>query len=218
MKTHIASLFLAAIITLSAIPSFADTYKMATFTGAIYGGNANAQAPFYPTIYQGEAISGSFIIDTSQVPGAGSGYVNNFFSNYPDIANIPATSAFNINLGAANLTFSLADALWGAAAIQFNNGVFNGFFYDTNFMYTDGREYDFTIQGKTWNISYIDPALGYPTQQYVSGYIGGMTLGDIYTPIVPDDNPVPEPSTMVLLCVGVLGFAVFGKFRTNKQV
>jgi hypothetical protein len=177
MKTFFATLSLAITLIISAIPSFADTYNAATFTGGIYGGNANAQAPFYPSINQGGSISGNFIIDNNLIPGANSSYVNVFFSDFPAIADIPAANAFTINLGASNLTFSLADALLGAAAIQFNNGIFNGFFFDTNFTYTDGRKYDFVVQGRTWNISYIDPQLGYPTTQYVSGYINGMTLG-----------------------------------------
>lgn len=42
---------------------------------------------------------------------------------------------------------------------------------------------------------------------------GGLTTGDAYLTV----TPVPEPGTMVLLGAGLLGLAIYGKRRMNKE-
>ncbi|MGC8492837.1 MAG: PEP-CTERM sorting domain-containing protein, partial [Syntrophobacteraceae bacterium] len=177
-------------------------YHLATFTGGVYGGNANDQAPFNALIPQSNPISGNFVIDDSiAVPG--SGYWNSNFSQYPDIANIPAATAFSVNLG--SLQFTLADAVPGSGAVQYNNGNFTGFAFQTNFTYA-GKSYTFDDEGGTWSI--------YDTntyQQFVSGYIGGMTLGASYYPPV---SSVPESPTILLIVLGLAGLAAYRKLQT----
>lgn len=48
---------------------------------------------------------------------------------------------------------------------------------------------------------------------HVQGFANGGSEGFIND----DPNPVPEPGTMVLLGVGMLGLAIFGKRRMNRE-
>lgn len=205
--------FLAMWVVGATIPAFADTYHTATFTGHINPGNANVKTPFNSVLTQGGPISGSFVIDDNLIPASNSGFVNVFFSSFPDIANIPAATAFTINLGTASLTFTLADAIQNSGAIQFNNGQFSGFFFDADFMFTDNKPYRFDDQGGTWSIKLLDQLGGSPvplTSAKVNGHIDGMTIGQLYNPNSPT-TPIPEPATMLLLGSGLIGLAGYGR-------
>jgi hypothetical protein len=196
----------AALAIAVHIPAFADTYHAATFTGHISPGSANVKAPFNSVITQGGPISGSFIIDDNLIPAPNSGFVNVFFSSFPDIANIPDATAFTIDLGAPSLTFTLADAIQNSGAIQFNNGQFVGFFFVADFIFTDNNPYRFDDQGGTWSIKLLDQLGGSPvplTTAKVNGHIDGMTIGQPYSPVPPP--PVPEPTTILLLGLGLIG-------------
>ena len=211
--------FLAMWVVGATIPAFADTYHTATFTGHINPGNANVRAPFNSVLTQSGPISGSFVIDDNLIPAPNSGFVNVFFSSFPDIANIPAATAFTINLGTASLTFTLADAIQNSGAIQFNNGQFRGFFFDSDFMFTDNKPYRFDDQGGTWRIILLDQLGGSQVPlsgNKVNGVITGMTIGEIYNPTSPT-APVPEPTTMLLLGSGLLGLAGYGRKRLFKR-
>lgn len=214
-RFFVITAFVAAMVVAVSIPVFADTYHTATFAGNINGGSANCKAPFNSVITQGGPISGSFVMDDNLIPASNSGWVNVFFSSFPDIVNIPYATAFTINLGTPSLTFTLADAIQNSGAIQFYNGSFRGFFFATDFMFTDNNPYRFDDQGGTWSIKLLDQLGGSPvplTSAKVNGVITGMTIGAVYEPTPPP--PVPEPAAMLLLGLGLAGLAgVRGKFQ-----
>jgi hypothetical protein len=190
----------------------ADTYHSANFSGQL-GSGPNIQAPFAGNGFNpGGAITGSFIYNDNLIPSSGTGFVNVFFSNFPDIAQIPSSTAFTLSLG--GLTFGLGDAvtpMFGtqAAAIQYNNGVFNGFFYISDFMF-QGNPYELSIQGGT--IGIVPIVGGYPTfSSKVNGTlnIGNGNLSDIsvFTP-AQTPPPVPEPATAQLLVISLFALAL----------
>lgn len=182
--------FAALLVIMGNNPILADTYHTASFSGAMYSG-PNVNPPFLGNGFEGGGpVSGSFVFDDNMIPGAGSGVVNVFFSTFPDIVKIPAATALTINLGTTPLTFTFADAMPGnppgiipsSAAIQYNNGNFNGFFFVTDFTFIDENQYEFTIQGGQWNIQQL--VGGYPSgTNLVTGYIN-FSLTDVqpYTP------------------------------------
>jgi hypothetical protein len=100
------------------------------------------------------------------------------------------------NLSIGGLTFGLGDAdtlMFGTleAAIQYNNGAFNGFFYISDFMF-QGNPYELSLEGGTLAIYPI--VNGFPGfNSLVNGTlnIGNGNLSDVsvFTP------PVPEPAT-----------------------
>src|ERR1700730_1256946 len=91
----------AALLVASTI-AWADTYTIASFSGAINGGSANVKPPFSGNGFtQGDSISGSFVFDNQLVPPPASGFRNVFFSTFPDIAAIPpALKLTNVPFGA----------------------------------------------------------------------------------------------------------------------
>lgn len=209
--------FAALAAPLSAV---ADTYHTANFTFGIFGGNANQQSPFqgvvapYPS---GGAFTGSLVYDDNQVPGAGSGYVNVFFSGFPDIAQIPSATALNLPLGALP-AFTLGDAQvqfgFQEAAIQYNNGNFNGLFYISDFTY-GGNPYELQIQGGSLAIyALVD---GFPTgSSLANGYIDfSLYNATPYTPPPPPPPGVPEPAAWATMLLG-LGLAGAGLRRRRS--
>ena len=126
-----------------------------------------------------------------------------------DDAAIPAGDAFTLNFGSK--TFTLADANPGSAAIQYNNGKFNGFFYVSDFLWS-GAWYQLNIQGGSLSVYALDgqknPILG---KSYVNGYVNIGNTG--LTNQQPYDIPsagVPEPGTWAMMLIGFFGagFAV----------
>lgn len=206
MQLRSIVLGIAAVLA-TANAALADVYTSANFSGGVFSG-PNVQAPFIGTITPSSTFSGSLVYDNTLVPPSGSGFVNVGFASFPDIAAIPAATAFHFSIG--SLSFDLSnDPL---AAIQYNNGNFNGFAANELFTFA-GNEYDLLISGGTWSI-YLAPG-GNPTGgPLVNGYfnIGNAALTG-QTPYVPTVAAIPEPSTWAML---ILGFAGIG-FMTYRR-
>jgi hypothetical protein len=202
---------------ISPAAAVADVYYTADFTFGVFGGNANQQAPFvgvvapYPS---GGAFTGILVYDQTLVPAGGTGLVNVFFSSFPDIARIPAATALNLPLGSLP-AFTLANAVaqFGSqeAAIQYNNGAFNGLFYVSDFTY-QGNPYELQIQGGS--LSIVPIVGGVPTfNSLVNGYVDfSLSNAQLYMPPAPT---VPEPSTWAMVLFGFAALGFVG-YRRNK--
>lgn len=69
----------------------------------------------------------------------------------------------------------------------------------------------------TYRLTYTDSVIG--LGQYASNSIGTNYIDlRMLASVAPADSaPVPEPGTMILLGVGMLSLAVYGKYRMNKE-
>ena len=146
---------------------------------------------------------GSVTFDDALIPGGGTGTVNVALGT----TNNDAFSFF----AGTQLTANRGDLIsGGVAAIQFKNGVFNGFAFQSDFA-TGGQVYRLAINGGIWNINAI--ATG---QTVASGYvnIGGNGLTNI-RPYAPPVGGVPEPAAWAMM---ISGFGLAGAaMRTRRR-
>jgi hypothetical protein len=218
MRTNFASAAATVAMLLIAAPTLtrADTYTQVNFSGSIAPGNANVQPPFSGNGFnQGDTFSGTFVFDNQLVPGAGSGFDNVDFSDFPAIAQIPAATAFSFNLD--GLAFNLSNEFTGdAAAIQYNNGAFNGFSFLSDFSF-QSNEYQLLISGGSFSVVQVD-ANGNPIPlgpNYINGFIniGNSALTGAQAYIPP--APVPLPPSLGMLGASLAGLLLIGRRRSN---
>ena len=209
-----------ATVLMSYGAASADTYTSANFSGQINPGNANVQSPFTSVLTQGQSFSGSLVFDNNLVPAAGSGPVNVFFSQFPDIGQIPPASAFSLTLGGLPV-FTLADAQvqfgFQEAGIFYNNGVFHGPFYISDFTFS-GSQYELQIDSGTLSILALGVD-GFPIccHSFVNGTLNfGLTNEQPFTPTVT--SAVPEPSTWAMILLGFAGVGFMAYRRNSKPV
>lgn len=194
---------------LAASPAHAASYIKTDFSSGIFGGNANVRDPLRDPYFHSQTFTGSFVYDADQVPGAGSGFANVGFGSLPDLANIPAADAFKFTFG--SYVFTLADD--PAAMIQYNNGKFNGFVFNTTFNF-EGSNYLFQLNGGSLTVKSEADPFG---QSYVNGYtnIGNQSLTNATAYVPAATSAVPEPAAWAMMLVG-FGF-VGGAMRSAKR-
>jgi hypothetical protein len=80
----------------------------ANFSGQL-GSSPNVNPRFSTHGFSPNAVfTGSFVYDDNLIPSPGSGFVNVFFSSFPDIVQFASTTAFDLSIG--GLTFGIGDA------------------------------------------------------------------------------------------------------------
>jgi hypothetical protein len=208
------SVSMACVVALASIvqPVQADDYTKASFSGGVFPGDANVVTPFTALVSQGELLGGSFVFDNDLIPAGGTGFVNVLDSNFPDVGGIPAADLFSFGLGALTLTAANIDP--GAfLAIQYDNGVFNGFAAQLDFDYL-GSSYALTISARTFTVLQLIGGNPEHSVNYVNGYLN-IPLTDLtpYTPQVQTGG-VPEPAGWVLM-VGGFGM-IGGRLRRRR--
>ena len=132
-----------------------------------------------------------------------------FFNSYADITSIPAADAFKFNFGPYE--FTLADD--PLAMVQYNNGSFNGFVFNTVFAF-EGVNYLFKMNGGTITVNSEADPFGQP---YLNGFtnIGNQALTNSAPYTIATPGAVPEPATWAMMLLG-LGF-VGGVLRTRRR-
>ncbi len=141
-------------------------------------------------------VDGHVIFDSS-LPIAPSGVVN--VASIGAIANVANTSIFEMNIGGISLHFGDAGIL-GGPAIQYSNGVFNGFFFVDDFLSPNGTGLELNVQGGVFNLYRTSD-----NKDLLTGFINvganGLTNIQSFTPAVPE----PETYAMMLLGLSLVG-------------
>ena len=193
-----------ALSVVGGMTASAANYMQADFSGQL-GSSPNVKAPFSGNGFSGgQSIGGHFVFDLDLIPGVG--LANVTFDSLPDIAEIPADDAFHLDFGP--LDFDLSDlAPGGIAAIQYNNGQFAGFVFQSQFGF-QGENWQLDIQGGVFTVQKVVGGFPQCCTNYLSGTlnIGAANLVDVGPYQIPSD-PIPEPSTWAML---VLGFGAVG--------
>ncbi|SEG13558.1 PEP-CTERM protein-sorting domain-containing protein [Nitrosospira multiformis ATCC 25196] len=163
------------------------------------------------------SVSGKVLFDQSLIPGSGTGTVNIALAAVTGASN---STIFDIDFGSRPLGFEFGNGdVLGGPSIQFNNGVFNGFFFVKDFV-ADGKTYELSMQGANWTMNWLKSNSS--SQLVAAGYLNvgnqGLTSQAYFDPSLPatelPNNRIPEPTVLALVMVGMLGIFMT---RRHKQ-
>jgi hypothetical protein len=199
----------------------APIYMTADFSGGILttGGLANSLGLQRTNKCSGCAagsVGGQVLFDQSLIPGSGTGTVN---VTLAAITGISSSTIFNIEFGSKPLEFEFGDAgILGGPSIQFENGVFNGFFFMKNFV-VDGKTYELNMHGANWTMDWLKSNSS--SDLVASGYLKvgnqGLTNQAYFDP-TPAQLPVstvPEPTVLALVMIGIFGIFMTRRGQTD---
>lgn len=216
-NTIVSGIFAVTVSATQAAP----IYMTADFSGGILatGGLASSLGLQRTDTCSGCAagsVSGNVLFDQSLIPGSGTGTVN---IELAAVADASSSTIFGMEFGSIPLEFEFGDAdILGGPSIQFQNGVFNGFFFVKDFV-VNGKTYELNMQGASWTMNWLKNNSS--SQLVASGYLNvgnqGLTNQTYFDPI-PAQLPggtVPEPTVLALVMIGALG--IFMVPRVNRR-
>lgn len=216
-NTIVSGIFAAAVSATQAAP----IYMTADFSGGILatGGLATSLGLQRTNTCSGCAagsVSGNVLFDQSLIPGSGTGTVTIALAAVAGASN---STIFGMEFGSIPLEFEFGDAgILGEPSIQFENGVFNGFFFVKDFVVNE-KTYELNMQGASWTMKWLKKNSS--SDLVASGYLNvgnqGLTNQTYFDPI-PAQLPggtVPEPTVLALVMIGALG--IFMVPRVNRR-
>jgi hypothetical protein len=217
-STIVSGIFAAAVSASQAAP----IYMTADFSGGILatGGLANSLGLQQTSTCSGCAagsVSGNVLFDQSLIPGSGTGTVPIALAAVAGASN---STIFGMEFGSTPLEFEFGDAgILGGPSIQFENGVFSGFFFVKDFVVNE-KTYELNMQGASWTMNWLKNSSS--SQLVASGYLNvgnqGLTNQTYFDP-TPAQLPagtVPEPTVLALIMIGAL--SIFMARRANGYI
>lgn len=204
LRLKVRSALVAGVALLSFATPASAALVVGTFTGgALFPNMATPFAGIHRNFSPFSDAGGTVVYDTAGVTGVGFENVN---------VGISTADALTFFAG-TQLAFDFDDLQSGAiAAVQFNNGQFNGVVYTSDFL-VSGIQHTLSVQGGIWTIFQSDNF-----QTKASGFINIGNANFSTTPyVVP---VVPEPATwaMMIAGFGMVGFAMRRRNNVRSTV
>jgi hypothetical protein len=185
-------------------------YKSADFSGGLFQVTSSMRGRLTASGYDQSLfncfncanptpVTGHLIFDSS-VPVPGSGTTNVFsIGPIPNVANA-AIFEFDID----GIAFRFGDAgIQGGPALQYKNGIYNGFFFAENFGSPNATALKLSVQGGVFDLRRVSD-----NQILFTGFLnvgaGGLTNVRDFDPNAPNPGQVPEPGTLALLGMALL--------------